>query len=97
MTRRIIKVFSNFLLLLTGVILAGQILCNPCARAQEDLVVQPASRDITLTGYTLIVGSDHGRTPPIKELAQKQGRFQALDYLVYPQKDAFKKKGSAVK
>jgi RND family efflux transporter MFP subunit len=32
--------------------LAGQILHNPCARAQEDLVVQPASRDITLTGYT---------------------------------------------
>jgi hypothetical protein len=43
------------------------------------------------------LGSDHGRTPPVKELAQKQGRFWALEYPFYPQKDAFKKKDSAVK
>jgi hypothetical protein len=46
---------------------------------------------------TGLLGSGHGRTPPIKALAQKQGCCKALKCPYCPQKDAFKKKGSAVK
>jgi RND family efflux transporter MFP subunit len=49
---RLIKAFSKALFSLTGVVLVGQLLISPCVWAQEDLFVQPASRDITLTGYT---------------------------------------------
>ena len=51
MTRQI-EAYIKFLFLLTWVIWAGQLLNSPCVWAQEDLVVQTASRDITLTGYT---------------------------------------------
>jgi RND family efflux transporter MFP subunit len=49
---RLIKVLSKSLFSFTGAILVGQLLNSPCVWAQEDLVVQPASRNITLTGYT---------------------------------------------
>jgi len=49
---RLIEAYSKFLFLLTWAIWAGQLLNSPCVWAQGDLVVQPASRDITLTGYT---------------------------------------------
>jgi hypothetical protein len=49
---RVTKSFGFLILSLTLVIGAGMIPNNNCARAQEDLVVRPARRDITLTGYT---------------------------------------------
>ena len=49
---RSIKAFSKSLFSITWLILAGQLLNGPCAWAQEHLIVKPASRDITLTGYT---------------------------------------------
>ena len=49
---RPIKAFSKSLFSIIWVISAGQLLNSPCAWAQEHLIVQPASRDITLTGYT---------------------------------------------
>ncbi len=51
MTRQI-EAYSKFLFLLTCIIWAGQLLNSSCVWAQEDLIVQTASRDITLTGYT---------------------------------------------
>jgi hypothetical protein len=44
----------------------------------------------------MLLGSDHVITLPVKTLAQKQGRFLALEYAFCPQKDAFKKNGTAV-
>lgn len=49
---RLTKAFSYFVLFLTMVIVAGLLPGKHCALAQESLVVQPARRDITLTGYT---------------------------------------------
>ena len=49
---RITKVFSYFVLSLTCFILFEHLPSNSCVRAQEDLVVQDARRDITLTGYS---------------------------------------------
>jgi RND family efflux transporter MFP subunit len=49
---RLKKALSLFLFLLTWGILAGHMPGNRCARAQDALVVQPARRNTTLTGYT---------------------------------------------
>jgi len=49
---RPIKAFVTSLFSLTWVVLVGPLPNSPCSWAQDDLVVQPASRDITLTGYT---------------------------------------------
>jgi hypothetical protein len=44
----------------------------------------------------IFTGIAHGRTLPVKVLAQKQGCFKDLESPFYAPKDAFKKKGSAV-
>ncbi len=49
---RVTKAFRCFYVSLTMVVVAILIPHHNRAQAQEDLIVQPASRDITLTGYT---------------------------------------------
>jgi hypothetical protein len=51
-------------------------------------IQKPCQDDFKI--LAVLLGSDHGRTPPIGELAQKQGRFSALGCPFYPQKDVFK-------
>ena len=49
---RVTKTFFYFIFSLTLAIFSQQIPMKNCAQAQEGLIVQPASRNITLTGYT---------------------------------------------
>ncbi len=49
---RLTKTFTFFIFALTLTIFGVQMPSHNCAWAQEDLIVQPASRNITLTGYT---------------------------------------------